>query len=195
MKKLFIVYISIFFISCEKDVDFETTTNNSSSSSLGPGTLNCDMWEKCSTRQINSNDWWGPREWFCENVFVKYYQTGRFNSTQTIIDHNGVTVDQDKYIYVGYPSENNLTVNITEIGDFGNSYDILISFIDSESGIFNISNQSVYIPELNANVFCEGNGSFVKNGSSPYYTLELNLDFELQNTGFNYDVYLIGSNG
>ena len=194
MRKLFVVFISIFFISCEKDDDFATTANSSSTSSLGPCTLNCDMWRKCSTRLINSNDWWGPREWFCENVFVKYYQTGRFNSTQTIIDNNGVTVDKNKYIYVGYPSENNLTINITEIDDFGNSYNISISFIDSESGIFNVSHQSIYIQELNTNVFCEGNGSFVKNGSSPYYTLELNLDFEIQDTGFNYDVYLIGSN-
>ena len=191
MKKLFIVYISLFFISCEKEDDFGIT-NSSSTSSLGPCTLNCDMWEKCSTRQINSNDWWGPREWFCENVFVKYYQTGIFYSTQTIIDNNGVSVESNKNINVGYPSENNLKMTI---GSVGNSYEIQISFIDSESGVFNVLHQSVYIPELNANVFCEGNGSFVKNGSSPYYTLELNLGFELQDTGFNYDVYLIGSNG
>ena len=126
---------------------------------------------------------------------MKYYQTGRFNSTQTIIDNNGDAVEQNKYVYVGYPSENNLTITITERDDFGNSYDIRISFIDSESGVFNVLHQSVYIPELNANVFCEGNGSFVKNGSSPYYTLELNLGFEVQDAGFNYDVYLIGSNG
>jgi len=150
------------------------------------------MWEKCSTRQINSNDWWGPREWFCENVFVKYYQTGIFYSTQTIIDDNGVSVESNKNINVGYPSENNLKMTI---GSVGNSYEIQISFIDSESGVFNVLHQSVYIPELNANVFCEGNGSFVKNGSSPYYTLELNLGFEIQDTGSNYDVYLIGSNG
>jgi hypothetical protein len=191
MKKLFIVYISLFFISCEKEDDFGITTS-SSTSSLGPCTLNCDMWEKCSTRQINSNDWWGPREWFCENVFVKYYQTGIFYSTQTIIDDNGVSVESNKNINVGYPSENNLKMTI---GSVGNSYEIQISFIDSESGVFNVLHQSVYIPELNANVFCEGNGSFVKNGSSPYYTLELNLGFEVQDTGFNYDVYLIGSNG
>ena len=191
MKKLFIVYISLFFISCEKEDDFGIT-NSSSTSSLGPCTLNCDMWEKCSTRQINSNDWWGPREWFCENVFVKYYQTGIFYSTQTIIDNNGVSVESNKNINVGYPSENNLKMTI---GSVGNSYEIQISFIDSESGVFNVLHQSVYIPELNANVFCEGNGSFVKNGSSPYYTLELNLGFEVQDTGFNYDVYLIGSNG
>jgi len=78
--------------------------------------LNCDTWEKCSTRQINSNAWWGPREWFCENVFVKYYQTGRFNSTQTIIDHNGVTVDQDKYIYDKIIKFENFENDITEIG-------------------------------------------------------------------------------
>ena len=191
MKKLFIVCISLFFISCEKEDDFGITTS-SSTSSLGPCTLNCDMWEKCSTRQINSNDWLGPREWFCENVFVKYYQTGIFYSTQTIIDNNGISVESNKNINVGYPSENNLKMTI---GSVGNSYEIQISFIDSESGVFNVLHQSVYIPELNANVFCEGNGSFVKNGSSPYYTLELNLDFELQDTGFNYDVYLIGSNG
>ena len=191
MKKLFIVYISLFFISCEKEDDFGITTS-SSTSSLGPCTLNCDMWEKCSTRQINSNDWWGPREWFCENVFVKYYQTGIFYSTQTIIDDNGVSVESNKNINVGYPSENNLKMTI---GSVGNSYEIQISFIDSESGVFNVLHQSVYITELNANVFCEGNGSFVKNGSSPYYTLELNLGFEVQDTGFNYDVYLIGSNG
>ena len=191
MKKLFIVYISLFFISCEKEDDFGITTS-SSTSSLGPCTLNCDMWEKCSTRQINSNDWWGPREWFCENVFVKYYQTGIFYSTQTIIDDNGVSVESNKNINVGYPSENNLKMTI---GSVGNSYEIQISFIDSESGVFNVLHQSVYIPELNANVFCEGNGSFVKNGSSPYYTLELNLGFEIQDTGSNYDVYLIGSNG
>ena len=191
MKKLFIVYISLFFISCEKEDDFGITTS-SSTSSLGPCTLNCDMWEKCSTRQINSNDWWGPREWFCENVFVKYYQTGIFYSTQTIIDDNGVSVESNKNINVGYPLENNLKMTI---GSVGNSYEIQISFIDSESGVFNVLHQSVYIPELNANVFCEGNGSFVKNGSSPYYTLELNLGFEVQDTGFNYDVYLIGSNG
>ena len=198
-KNLLILLCFSFIFSCEKDAGWgDTTTNNSSSSnssSLGPCKLNCDIWYECSTRQINSNDWWGPREWFCENVFVKYYRTGRFNSTQTIIDDNGVSVEQNKYIYVGYPSENELIVNITEISDFENSYDIRISFIDSGSGIFNVSNQSIYIPELSTNVFCEGNGSFVKNESSAYYTLELNLDFELQDSGFNYNVYLIGSNG
>tara|TARA_B100001250_G_C19344151_1_gene590371 strand:- start:13 stop:621 length:609 start_codon:yes stop_codon:yes gene_type:complete len=190
-----IILISIFIISCEKDF-FEPITNENRtqisnvSSSSEPCSLNCSQWEKCARKSISGDpfDFFGPRRWTCENIFLKYYRTGRFKSRQTIVDPNGLSSTKDLYVRVSYPNENR--VNLT-LGDL-DSYEIQISFIDSESGLFNVSNHSVYHSQINDVIIYNGNGSFVKNGSSASYILELDLTF--QYSGVDYDFHLIGSN-
>ena len=197
MKYLYLIsifIISVFFISCQKD-ESVITTNDPVSINLGspsePCDLDCAEWEKCATRLINPNDFLGPTEWFCENILVKYYQTGRFEAMQTITNDNGVTITEHNHIYVGYPSGNRINLSIgDEHHGLFESYDIQISFIDSEA--FNILNQSVYVPELNGNVLYQGSGYFEKNGSSASYTIEISLDYTYNN--MNYHLQIIASN-
>ena len=196
MKYLYVIsvfVISVFFVSCEKEEDsinFNSNSNsNSNSINLGPSgpcDLDCEEWEECSSRLINSNEWWGPSEWFCENTLVKYYQTGRFEAMQTITDDNGLAITEHTHIYVGYPNVNELNLTIGEL----ESYDIRISFISPNE--FNILNQSVYVPEINDNLLYQGSGYFEKNGSSPSYTIEISLDYTYNS--MNYHLHIIGSN-
>ena len=194
MKYLYVIsvfVISVFFVSCEKEEDsiYFSSNSNSNSINLGPSVpcdLDCEEWEECSSRLINSNDWWGPSEWFCENTLVKYYQTGRFEAMQTITDDNGSAITEHTHIYVGYPNVNELNLTIGEL----ESYDIRISFISPNE--FNILNQSVYVPEINDNLLYQGSGYFEKNGSSPSYTIEISLDYTYNS--MNYHLHIIGSN-
>jgi len=194
MKYLYVIsvfVISVFFASCEKEEDSINPNSNSINwGPSGPCDLDCEEWEECSTRLINSNDWWGPTEWFCENILVKYYQTGRFEAMQTITDDNGLAITEHTHIYVGYPNVNELNLTIADEHVLLESYDIRISFINSNE--FNILNQSVYVPEINDNLLYQGSGYFEKNGSSSSYTIEISLDYTYNN--MNYYLHIIGSN-
>ena len=184
-----VFFICVFFVSCEEENSDPISINIGSPSQ--PCDLECEDWEDCSTRLINPNDWWGPREWFCENILVKYYQTGRFESMQTITDDNGVSITEHNHIYVGYPNVNkiNLTIGDEHHGLF-EPYNIQITFINSDE--FNILTQSIHVPEINDNVMCQGYGYFQKNGSSASYTLEIDLDYIYND--MNYHLHIIGSN-
>ena len=177
---------TIFFVSCETNsntINFGRPTE--------PCDLDCEEWEECSYRLINSNDLLGPTEWFCENILVKYYETGRFESMQTITDAKGFESTEHNHIYVGYPSGNNINLSIgDEHHGLFESYDIQISFINSDE--FNILNQTVYIPEYNDNVSYQGSGYFEKNGSSSSYTIVMSLDYIYNDMNFN--LYIVGSN-
>ena len=156
-----------------------------------PCTLNCSEWEECDTRQINQNDWFGPREWYCNNVFEKYFAR-HFNTSQTIVDNNGTVISTHNSIKVnvGFPSNNIITLNL---GLYPYDNFIQIYFIDPDSGLFNIPNQSFSATNIHTNVYIEGAGSFVENGSSPYYTLEINASYEYE--GNNYHIHIIGTDG
>jgi len=186
MKYLYIIsgfVISVFFISCEKEESINPTTINIGASSE-PCTLNCSEWEECATRLINPNDWLGPTEWYCKNILDKFRNSGRYEVMQTITDNNGYSVSEHNHIYAGYPSENKLNLSQTEPND-----DILITFHNSE--LFYIS-QSIYVTQLNDHVYCEGEGSFIKNGSSPSYTLEINVTYNYNDIDYNLNI--TGSN-
>ena len=208
MKYIYIIVLSgIFFSSCEK-VFLEPTTNsntyqtsNLNSSSSEPCTLNCSEWEKCTKSGSGDPfDFGGPRIWKCENVFNKYRFSGRgycYRGVQTI-DDNQNTITNDIFVKVGFPTANQIILTLSNknpciyaLGE-EEAFDIQIIFTDSESGFFNVNNYSVYNPLIDANVLYNGSGSFVKNGSSASYTLELNLTYN--HNGSNHDLYLIVSN-
>ena len=170
-------------MSCEKEESFTPNTINIGGPSE-PCALNCSEWEECATRLINSNDWFGSREWYCKNILDKFSNSGRYEVMQTITDNNGYSVSEHNHIYVGYPSVNKLHLTFSETND-----DILITFFNAE--LFYI-NQSIYVAQLNDYVHCEGEGSFIRNGSSASYTLEINLTYNYND--INYNLNISGSN-
>ena len=190
MKYLYTLFvISIFLFSCKKGEINSTVTNpGSTSGSIEPCNLDCPQWQECSRRLINPNNWLGPSEWYCKNIFIKYYQTGIFEATQNITDDNGVAITEHTHINVGYPSGNKLNLSIG--ANVSESYDIQISFINEED--FNIPYDLLYLPELEDYVFCQGSGDFERNGNSASFTIEINLNYTYNN--MNYHLHIIGSN-
>ena len=189
--KISIFVINLLFISCDFQNDdyIEPTNGNSyNSNSLGPCNLNCDMWYKCSSRQVNPNSWWGPREWFCENVFVKYYTQGEFQGDRIKSSNNGSIESDHIHVDVGYPSLNNLNLTIQPGHNFNERYDILISFLDDSSGSFTVNTQNVYIHEFEANTAVSGDGSFTKNGSSASYTVILDLEIYVDSVLYDFNI-------
>ena len=188
MKNIYLIFvIQLFLFSCQKEYDEPVIISLGSPSD--PCDLDCSEWEQCATQLINPNDWWGPTRWICESVFQIYYHR-TFMSTQTITNDSVSSSTTHTTMYVkNIYDENKVTLLIYQ--DWNDRYELILQFLNPNSGFFNVLPQSVHNPVLDEIIFYEGNGSFIKNGSSPSYTLELNLIYQYNNKDYNMNV--IGS--
>ena len=193
-----LVFIS--FTSCEDNwgeiesnsnfssQDYNNSSSNSSSSSSSSSgcTLNCSIWEDCVRRGSGDPfDFFGPKRWVCENIFTKTFNR-RYNTVLIITDEYGNQVDKDIYITSKYPTNNTFNLSIEEEG-YNSRFDIRIKFLNPSYGDFVVNSQTIYNPILNVSITYSGTGSLTKNGSRPYYTIILDLNYSYGGTNYNYN--------
>ena len=186
-------------ISCEKE-NFEpvntssinTSNISSSSGSSSDKCISCSEWQSC--KRVGSSD---PLDFFntsysyqCRSIFRNLNQ-GRYTSVQTFSDSLGNIISNNLLLYFPFIADGSSTfldiqyynTNTTKIRIyFTSDYDIPNYFN------FNISNCVIFNPLTQSDMIFDGIGSFTKNGSSPYYTVNLNLKSTLQNGNFSFSL-------
>ena len=194
------IIICLVMISCEKEnfspVSGVTSNQSSSTSSSSSKCTGCSEWQKCD-RVSSSSD---PLDFFntsysyrCRSIFRNLRQGG-YRSTQTFSDSTGNSIESTKRLYFphifdgysatldfGYSDNTNINIIFTSDYELREYYNFIVR------------NCVMYNPITQSNMIFEGTGSFTKNGSSCYHTVEINLQSTGQNGNFSYK--LVGVSG